>query len=58
MTSKTKKQIEYTLDTMAIENLVPSDDAVSLCEQISDGRITVSSAVSALLEKYGVSKNA
>lgn len=57
MTMKVKKQIEYTLNTMAIENLAPSDEAIALCEKVSDGSISVAAAVFAIKEKYGVKKN-
>lgn len=54
MTQKSKKQIEYTVATHAVERLKPSKAAVRLCEQLSDGTISVDAAVDALLRLYGL----
>ncbi len=54
MTQKSKKQIEYTLATHAIERLVPSKAAIRLCGQMADGKLDADSAVAALLRQYGL----
>lgn len=54
MTRQGKQQIEYTLATHAIEKLVPSKDALRLCEQMADGAVTADAAVSSILERYGL----
>lgn len=40
MTQKGKERIEYTLATHAIEKLVPSKEALRLCEQMAEGTRT------------------
>lgn len=54
MTQKSKKQIEYTLATHAVERLVPSKEAIRLCGQMADGELDASAAVAELLRKYGL----
>ena len=54
MTQKSKKQIEYTLTTHAIEKLTPSRKALDLCEQMAAGKISADSAVAALLKQRGL----
>ena len=56
MTQKSKKQIEYTLSTHAIERLTPSREAIRLCEQLSDGKINAEQAVDLLLRQYGLKR--
>ena len=56
MTQRSKKQIEYTLATHAIEKLIPSEEAIYLCEQMASGMINADEAVSSILEQYGLSK--
>lgn len=61
MTQKSRKQLEYVASTHAVERLTPSQDAMRLCEQLSDGKINADSAVETLLRLYGlkqVSSNA
>ena len=52
MTQKSKKHLDYTVCTYAVEQLVPSRDAMQLCEQISDGIISADVAVEKILQLY------
>ena len=54
MTQKSKKNLEYTACTYAVENLAPSRDAMRLCELISDGMISADAAVKKLLQLYSL----
>lgn len=56
MTQKSKKQIEYTLATHAVERLTPSKEAIRLCELISDGKMSADRAVDTLLSQYGLKR--
>ena len=56
MTRQSKQQIEYTLATHAIEKLIPSKEALSLCEQMIDGTVNADAAVSSILERYGLTR--
>ena len=56
MTQKSKKQMEYTLSTHYVENLVPSSDAMSLCEQLTEQTISADAAVAMILRQYGLEK--
>lgn len=53
MTREASKQIEYCLATLAIEKLHPSDEAISLCKQMTEGKISTEAAVAKLLKNYG-----
>ena len=48
---------EYGLSSLRIEKLVPSQKAIILCQQISEERITLDAAVTAVLEQYRIQKN-
>lgn len=54
MTRQGKQQIEYTLATHAIEKLIPSKEALRLCEQMANGAVNADAAVSSILERYGL----
>ena len=54
MSESGKRAIEYTLATQAIENIIPSTEAVSMCEEISDGHLSADAAVAAILIAHGV----
>lgn len=54
MTQKSKRQLEYIVSTHAVERMAPSQDAMRLCEQISDGKLSADAAVEALLRLYGL----
>lgn len=54
MTKKSKRQLEYTIATHAVERLSPSREAIRLCEQVSDGEISADSAVEALIRLHGL----
>lgn len=56
MTQKSRKQIEYTLATYAIERLTPSKETIRLCEQICDGKLNADQAVELLLKQYGLKR--
>lgn len=55
MTPKAQKNLEYTLATHALEGLRPSDHAISLCERMAEGEITVDEAMVSIIEYYGIS---
>ena len=55
MTSKARKNLEYTLATHEIEGLCPSDYAISLCERMAEGEITADEAVNAILKYHKIS---
>ncbi|HIR57244.1 MAG TPA: antitoxin VbhA family protein [Candidatus Gallacutalibacter pullicola] len=57
MTQKNRKQIEYAVSTQALEKLIPSKEALRLCEQISDGEISANDAVSFILKQHSFQKN-
>lgn len=57
MLQKSKHQLDYTIATHAVEHLEPSKDAVSLCKQISEGKISTDAAVEKLLWMYGLKRN-
>lgn len=54
MTKEVSKQIQYCLSTLAIEKLHPSDEAISLCEQVAEDQISTETAVAKLLKYYGL----
>lgn len=54
MTQKSKRNIEYTKATHAVERLIPSKNALLLCEQISDGKVSANAAVDAILRLHGL----
>lgn len=54
MTREAAKQIEYSLATLAIEKLIPSHDAIVLCERMSEGKITADEAVAEILKRRGL----
>lgn len=56
MTLQSKQKIEYTLATHAIDKLIPSEEALCLCEQMASGAIKVDETVSSILEQYGLAK--
>ena len=51
MTQTSKKRSEDSISTHTIEKLFPSEDALRLCEQVSDGTRDVNDAVEAILKK-------
>ena len=48
--------MEYTVCTCAVEHLTPSQDAMPLCEQISNGTISADAAVEKLLQLYDLKR--
>lgn len=49
-----KQQIEYTLVTHNIEKMHPSREALNLCEQMVSGTVNADTAVSHIIERYGL----
>ena len=47
-----KKHLKYAVATHTIEKLFPSEDALRLCEQVSDGILDANDAVESILKKY------
>ncbi len=56
MTQKSRRYLEYVVSTHAVEQLTPSQDAMRLCEQLSDGEISADAAVETLLRLYGLKR--
>lgn len=56
MTKRSQQQINYTLATHAIEKLTPSKTALHLCEQVTNGKMNADTAVTAILQQYGLRK--
>ena len=54
MKKQIKENIEYTLSTFAIEHLVPSKDAIHLCEENAKGNISVEAAIQEIKDKYRI----
>ena len=54
MMQKSKRQLEYIASTHTVERLTPSQNAMRLCEHLSDGKISADAAVEALLRLYGL----
>ena len=52
MTQARKKRLEYSISTHTIGKLFPSEDALRLCEQVSDGILDANDAVESILKKY------
>lgn len=48
-------RIKYTLASHAVEKLRPSDDAIQLCDRVTNREISTEDAIAAILKKYGVS---
>lgn len=48
------EQLKNTLSTLAIEKLVPSQEALRLCEENADGQISMEEAIERLIRLYGV----
>lgn len=58
MTKKSKEHLDYTLATLAIEHLTPSNEVLRLCAQVSEGTMDADTAVMTLLRQYGLKKAA
>ena len=56
MTQARKKRLEYSVSTHTIEKLFPSEDALRLCEQVSDGILDANDAVESILKKYDLKR--
>lgn len=51
-----QQKIKYTLSTQAIERITPSKDALRLCEQLSEGKLSANAAVDTIKQKYGLTR--
>lgn len=49
MMEKSKEHLDYTLATLAIEHLTPSNGTFQLCTQVSEGTMNADTAVMAVL---------
>lgn len=54
MTKHTKKNIDYTLSTFSVEGLKPSREAIKLCEQMGDKKVSLDEAIHAIKVRHGV----
>lgn len=54
MTTKARKNIEYTLSTFAVEGLKPSEYAVSLYEHLDEGKISLSDVIKVIEQKHNL----
>lgn len=54
MTNWAEQNIQYTLSTQAVEHIIPSKEALLLCEKLSEGKINANAAVDTIKLKYGV----
>lgn len=52
MKREIKKNIEYTIATLAVEKLVPSREALELCKENAEGTITLDNAIAELKSRY------
>lgn len=48
--------IEYTLSTMAVEGLIPSQKAIDYTIKVEQGEMTLEQAIEAIKRTYEVSK--
>lgn len=54
MTQRAESNLKYTLATHAAEKMTPSSNAIRLCEQIADGKISADRAVEQIMRDYGI----
>ncbi len=47
-------RIKNVLATQAIEKIVPSKDAIKMCEKISKHKISGNDAIAEIKKKYGI----
>lgn len=57
MTEKQKESIKYTLATCAAESLIPSKEALKLCQKIASGKLSGEKAVNEIKKQYGIKGN-
>lgn len=50
------QKLQYTLSTQAIERVVPSKEAVRLCEKLSAGKLTANAAIDLIKAQYGLTR--
>ena len=56
MPQMSKKHLDYSISTHTIEKLFPSEDAMRLCEQVSDGILDADDAVESIIKKYNLKR--
>ncbi|NMA37379.1 MAG: hypothetical protein GX942_03625 [Papillibacter sp.] len=56
MSRETQQYMKYTLSTQAIERIIPSEEAILLCQKISDGKLNANTAVDKIKQKYGLTR--
>ncbi|MEG2857729.1 MAG: hypothetical protein RR994_03830 [Clostridia bacterium] len=54
MTKQTKKNMEYTLSTFAVEGLKPSKEAVKLYGEMSEDKRSLADTLRAIERNHGV----
>jgi len=54
MTNRTKENVKYSIDTHAIEKLIPSQEAIRICKRVAEGRISGDKAVKQIKRNYGL----
>lgn len=56
MTKRAAEIVKYTTATHAAERMAPSKEALHLCAEIADGRISGDLAVQQILKRYGLER--
>ena len=51
-----ESNIQYIVSTLAIEGLMPSNDALEVCRNYLDGKIDSKTAEKSIYEKYGLTR--
>ena len=54
MSETAQQNLKHTLATMAVDGSTPSDEAISLCCQMGEGKISVDEAVGLMRQKHGL----
>lgn len=54
MTEKTRKNIDYTLATFAVEGLRPSEEAIKLYIKMEEGKLSLADTLAAIERKHEV----
>ena len=57
VTEQSKRQLDNTIATLAVEGLHPSPKALHLCNMMSEGNIAVDEAVKGIIEYHLKGKN-
>lgn len=54
MTERTRRNIDYTLGTFAIEGLRPSKEALHLYELMDEGKLTLKETIDQIKHNHGL----